>query len=298
MSLSLIDYISLFFVMVIGLPHGAFDNALGYLLGYSRSAKSFLLFSGAYLGVAGFVYLVWLFLPVMSLICFLGYSLIHFGLGDVTSLRRSLLQSPKSQFLSWRSRSRLMDGISVFAHGGLVTLFVPFWHADEVSWLFQLLTGEKATTVMMIIYPFCILWAGCLLVIMCTATYEPLYRRSASELVTLTFCLTLIPPLAGFAVYFCAVHSRRHFQQIWYNITLTLSRRSSLGLASLLTGASWVLAGALYASQPVADGVDAALLRSVFILLAALTVPHMLLVDMIFRPRTIMGSQHLEKDTR
>ncbi len=298
MSLSLIDYVSLFFVMVIGLPHGAFDNALGYLLGYGRSLKSFLLFSSAYLGVAGLVYLVWLFLPVISLICFLGYSLIHFGLGDVSSLRRSLPQLPKSRFNSSRYVSRLMYGISVFAHGGLVTLLVPFWHADEVSWLFQLLTGEKTTIVMTMIYPFSVIWAGCLLVIICTATFEPHYRRGAIELVILTFCLTLLPPLVGFAVYFCAVHSRRHFQHMWSHITLTLSRRSSVGLATLLTGASWALASALYAIQPIADGVDAALLRSVFILLAALTVPHMLLVDMIFRPHTMKVSQLTEKDTR
>ncbi len=298
MSLSLIDYVSLFFVMVIGLPHGAFDNALGYMLGYGRGLKSFLLFSAAYLGVAGLVYLAWLFLPVMSLICFLGYSLIHFGLGDVTSLRRSLPQSPKSRFLLSSSGRRLINGMSIFAHGGLVTLFVPFWHADEVSWLFQLLTSEKATTIMTILLPLSVIWAGCLLMIICTATFEPHYRRSASELVILTFCLALLPPLAGFAVYFCAVHSLRHFQHIWNHITLTLSRRSSLVLAILLTGASWALAGALYASQPVADGVDAALLRSVFILLAALTVPHMLLVDVIFRPHTMMGSQHRTTGTK
>ena len=45
MSLSLLDYASLFIVMVIGLPHGAFDNALGYLLGYGRSRAGFLRFS-------------------------------------------------------------------------------------------------------------------------------------------------------------------------------------------------------------------------------------------------------------
>ena len=89
MSLSLIDYVSLFFVMVIGLPHGAFDNAIGYLLGYGRSLKSFLRFSAAYLGVAGLVYIVWVFLPVISLICFLGYKNCEYAMID---LRANLVE--------------------------------------------------------------------------------------------------------------------------------------------------------------------------------------------------------------
>ena len=296
MSLSLIDYVSLFFVMVIGLPHGAFDNALGYLLGYGRSLKSFIQFSAAYLGIAGLVYLVWLFVPVISLICFLGYSLVHFGLGDVTGLWRSVPESSKSQLFTSQLGSRLLNWTLVYAHGGLVTIFVPFWHADEVSVLFQLLSGEEAATIMTIISPLSIIWVASLLVIISTAIFEPLYRRSAFELVVLTFCLNFLPPLAGFAFYFCAVHSRRHFQQVWSNITSTLSGRYSLGLAAILTAASWALAGALYASQPIGDSIDAALLRSVFILLAALTVPHMLLVDMLFRPHILGGARSAEND--
>ena len=49
----------------------------------------------------------------------------------------------------------------------------------------------------------------------------------------------------------------------------------------------YALALALFVSQPAIDGIDAAILRSVFILLAALTVPHMLLVDMLFRPHFV-----------
>jgi Brp/Blh family beta-carotene 15,15'-monooxygenase len=103
----------------------------------------------------------------------------------------------------------------------------------------------------------------------------------------LTLFLAILPPLAGFALYFCAVHSRRHFQHIWQDITAVLSPRAALMLAGGLTIASWILALALFINQPAIDGVDAAILRSVFILLAALTVPHMLLVDMLFRPHSV-----------
>ena len=287
MSLSLIDYASLLLVMVIGLPHGAFDNVLGYLLGYGKNRAGFLRFSAAYLGLAGIVYLAWLMVPTISLACFLGYSLVHFGLGDVASLQPSPSQQEGNSWLNRAISHDVRRWVMIIAHGGLVTLFVPAYHVDTVSWLFVLLAGDGAQLIITIIAPLSYIWAASLIVICAIAVFQPPYRRSAIELILLTLCLAILPPLAGFALYFCAVHSWRHFQHIWQDITAVLSPRAALMLAGGLTIASWILAFALFINQPAIDGVDAAILRSVFILLAALTVPHMLLVDMLFRPRSV-----------
>jgi Brp/Blh family beta-carotene 15,15'-monooxygenase len=104
----------------------------------------------------------------------------------------------------------------------------------------------------------------------------------AAELALIPAAAFLLPPLVHFLVYFCAVHSPRHF----------LSASAALGLgpgggalaALPITLATLVGAGALAAAL-LAAGVpaDAVALRAVFIGLAALTVPHMLLVDRVWR---------------
>ena len=72
---------------------------------------------------------------------------------------------------------------------------------------------------------------------------------------------------------------------------LFVSRRFILISGGILTAASWAMGAGLYFSQTMSGSfsADEAFIRAVFILLAALTVPHMLLVDTMYRP-------HIEKD--
>ena len=65
-----------------------------------------------------------------------------------------------------------------------------------------------------------------------------------------------------------------------------LSRQTILVTGFVLTVITWAGAGAAFYLQADLAAVSAsdAALRTVFVLLAALTVPHMILVDSIFRP--------------
>ncbi|MGB1911546.1 MAG: Brp/Blh family beta-carotene 15,15'-dioxygenase, partial [Candidatus Puniceispirillaceae bacterium] len=97
--------------------------------------------------------------------------------------------------------------------------------------------------------------------------------------------MAVLPPLAGFAVYFCLVHSRRHFLSIFSAMRTILPVQIIVRTALGLTVATWLMAGAGYWIQTqYAVAIDEAVLRTVFILLAALTLPHMILVDGLFRP--------------
>ena len=82
-ELTLIEKIALFFVMIIGLPHGALDGAIALGLGYGKNFKKIFLFLSSYILLALLALALWTLSPAISLFFFLIYSLVHFGLGDI-----------------------------------------------------------------------------------------------------------------------------------------------------------------------------------------------------------------------
>jgi beta-carotene 15,15'-dioxygenase len=88
----------------------------------------------------------------------------------------------------------------------------------------------------------------------------------------------------SFALYFCLWHSRTHMVRIWRSIAMEERARSAR--ETIIYSALAYAAGALYLvvqsnSAAIDSELTPALLQLTFIGLAALTVPHMLLVDII-----------------
>ena len=81
-SFGLINLFALGGVVLIGLPHGAFDGAIAACLGQADRPITLIRFITLYVALAGLVVGLWLLFPVAVLIGFLGISIIHFGLGD------------------------------------------------------------------------------------------------------------------------------------------------------------------------------------------------------------------------
>ena len=113
---------------------------------------------------------------------------------------------------------------------------------------------------------------------------QPALRLRFCELAGLGLACYLLPPLAGFALYFCAVHSARHVRHIWNDLRESAyGGRRMVPLAVLFSITSWLAAAVTLWLMPATETLDGAILRVVFIGLAALTVPHMVLVDGLFR---------------
>jgi multidrug efflux pump subunit AcrB len=88
----------------------------------------------------------------------------------------------------------------------------------------------------------------------------------------------LLPPAAGFALYFCAVHASRHWAQLRIDQTELPLRpviATMLATVALALALLWHHQGAAFAPR---------LAQVVIVGLAALTVPHMLL-DAVMRYR-------------
>ncbi len=274
--LSATDLFALTAVMLIGLPHGAFDGAIAFCLGFGRSTGKIISFLVMYLLLAGLSALVWSVSPVFALAAFLGLTIVHFGNGDTEHLFQP---GP-------RLAQRGLKACQILVHGGMVTILLPVFHMAEVSQLFIILAGQNAVLIMDALRPALIIWLAAAFIYAGAALVSRQYGAAAGELAGLAVLVWLLPPLSGFAVYFCIVHSRRHFTSIWTAMQLYISRRFILISGGILTAASWAMGAGLYVSQTASGSFspDEAFIRTVFILLAALTVPHMLLVDTMYRP--------------
>jgi Brp/Blh family beta-carotene 15,15'-monooxygenase len=256
--------IALFFVVLIGLPHGAFDGAVAVYLGVGRTVRSLLVFCIGYCLLAAVVVLLWIQFPAAMLIVFLLISAIHFGWGDATSI------------------SGAGFAIQVVIHGTLPVFGIAVFHADEVQSLFNLISDGGAAPALFLAQLICWLVAGLLPVYVVFAWRDRSMRRRFIEGLGLAVTLALLPPLVGFALYFCLFHTARHMAHIWQNLTTVMPLRQVYWQAAIFTLSSWG-AGVLVLVWLDSGDITADLMRVIFIGLAALTVPHMILVDGWFR---------------
>ena len=158
------------------------------------------------------------------------------------------------------------------AHGGLIFL-IPTAHWPETLRLFDLLTGGVPAALHMV---FLTVTAAWLLLLAGLLAAGIVSRKAVLEIAALGLMVWLLPPLPAFAVYFVGVHSARHFRRL--AVQAGMQRPQDWGLSAGLAALSIVV---IAAAAVMLDGlaVSDALAKTVFIALAGLTVPHMLLVD-------------------
>ncbi len=258
--------IALTAVVLIGLPHGAFDGAVALALGYGKTLKSMVGFVVTYVAISLLVVLFWLTFPVIALLLFLAISAVHFGIGDS------------------QSGAFLQRGIQSLAHGGLVVVGISTLHQSEVELIFVHLVGSETELLWQFLNIASFGLIAVLITYLIQAFMQPSLRIRRFELLGLGLAYYFLPPLVGFALYFCAVHSVRHLRYTWIKLRLrAYGVRTLVLLACLFTVISWVAGILMFWLMPTTETIRGPILQIIFIGLAALTVPHMLLVDGIFR---------------
>ena len=264
-SFGLVNLLALGGVVLIGLPHGAFDGAIAACLGQAKRPVTMIRFIILYVALAGLVVGLWLVFPVASLIGFLGISIVHFGLGDV------------------HAGTGWFRYVQAVAHGGVVIAGISQSHRPEVDIIFGYLIGGDAAPVWMAIDVASVMIAVALAIFAWRAFWDARWRFGFLEAGLLILLFAAVPPLVGFALYFCCVHSARHLWSVWKAVKAEFPRHTLFIGAVAFTFASWGAGAAAFWWCASFMMVESALLRVVFIGLAALTVPHMILVDGFFR---------------
>ncbi len=255
---------------LVGLPHGAADVWLARHRGLVSSLTSTAVFMLGYVALAALVVAVWIAVPALSLAAFLTISAWHFG-GDWDRSGRHVL--------------RLTAGVTLLC---APSLFRP----GEMTELYSVLSGaQSAVLVSLQQHMFWPALFGFAAVNFATEQ-DPERIGSRLEMVALLVLSAVLPVLIWFAVYFCALHSPRHLGELWTNAPQ--DRKNRLVIWSItLTSVSLLVGAFSYALLRLGGtALGEALVQTGFIGLAALTVPHMALVDgpKLHRHSTVGGT--------
>ena len=245
-------------VALLGVPHGALDAVFARSLFGVSDFKGWLLFSLLYIGVAASVVGVWFVVPTVFLAVFLVSSALHFG-GDPA------------------------DGVRMPArilYGGAVIVLPALWHGAELQRLLAWVAGPaSAAFVAPVLSQLALPWLAAT-VVGC-ALQARTSRLAALEWASLATLAMAAPPLVAFTIYFCAMHSPRHVLKTLANQSDRETRSAaalalwpSLAVWVAMAATLWLVNGKL--PQPWPD--QAAVIQVIFVGLAALTLPHMLLI--------------------
>ena len=260
MSIDFLNLIGLLAVVFIGLPHGAMDGALAIHLGWMNRPAKAVSFLVAYVGLAALIVVLWLLIPVVAFLIFLAISLFHFGRGDIVP------------------RSKEHQVAEVLMRGGLVLAGISLFHRSESDAIFETLIGSNTALVWLFLQAVGVMTLVLVPLVIYTKPTEE--RKSATiEVVALLLLFAIAPPLLGFAIYFCGIHSVRHFKHMGILLKSTLQQFQITRTTIVFSLLAWAAGLLVLVNQSPAIGLEPALLQVIFIGLAALTVPHMILVD-------------------
>jgi Brp/Blh family beta-carotene 15,15'-monooxygenase len=265
MSMQIVACVAL--VAVLGLPHGAVDlDVARRRWAAVRGLRGALLFVAGYVAVAGLVVAIWLIAPAASLLVFLGISAWHFGRSECSTA----------------ALDRRRSAGETLAAGAFPIALPAAFHANDVAAIFTALmtngTVFEPPTVRAIALPA----AAATLFVLVIAERRASSRSAPAHIgarVALIACLIFCPPLVAFTVYFCGWHSIREILSEAAQRNESSPRRGLATFARAAAPATLAsIAGAALVVPFASSGsLNDAALRIVFVGLAALTVPHMLI---------------------
>lgn len=236
-------------LLIFGLPHGSFDLALLRRAGATGSTVHLILL---YVACAAAMYLIWRLAPVIALAAFLATAIVHFA---------EDWEECGSRFIATAVAAAIVTAPALL-------------HLADLRALFTLLTGDRAAGVLADM----LLLVAPVTIAMALVGVGLLWQADRKKLAVLASCglaaMLLLPPVLGFAIFFCLVHSPLQFQshtdalglksvRQWRGIVVPISL-GGLGMAAVML--------LLHNGPSLATSIFAVS----FMTLSLLTVPHML----------------------
>ena len=275
-TLSISPFICLLLILSIGISHGSLDNFKGRKLFQILKIDNFSIFYFAYILIALIVIFLWILIPYVSLIIFLMVASYHFGKEDTQFL--IIENSYYNQFL-------------FFLKGSLIVFAPMYFHFDETISIFRLLLIENETFYKFLdliesnrVLLYCVILSTLANILLFAKNFELKKFTIFLDYFSILIINYYFSPLVAFTIYFCFLHSIRH----------SISLMSELDENNLSNGFKIFIKKALPLTFITAIfcviglyllnntyNFDSSILKIIFIGLASLTFPHILLEYLI-----------------
>ena len=258
------SYVFCFFLIsIIGISHGALDNFKGKKLFNYYGIKNYNLFYIIYILISFTVIFCWVLFPFVSLCLFLLVAAHHFGRED-----SSHEQIKNSKFIDFY----------FLLKGSTIILAPLYFHENEVLQIFNILGVVIRDFNNSLILGLLILSGlSCMLI-------TKKFYMSILDYSTICIINYFLDPFIAFTIYFCFLHSVRHslslikeLDNVQFKKGFELFLKKALPLtfiAALIFMTSVYLLNNIYT-------LDQSILKVIFIGLASLTFPHILLEYLI-----------------
>ena len=255
-----------FLISIVGISHGALDHIKGLNLMKFYNIQNKFLFYSIYIFISLFIILLWVLLPTSTLILFLIIASYHFGKED--SCVGNIIEK------------RFIE-ILYFLKGSLIVIAPLSFHTSETLEIFQILNVNIVTPHENYLF----IW----ILISFVANFLIVYWSSndgffIADWITVILLNLFLSPLVAFTIYFCFLHSVRHSFSLIYEIDnnnfkkgLKKFLKKALPL-TLITAILFIFSVYLLTNYYF---LDEAILKVIFIGLASLTFPHILLEYLI-----------------
>ena len=256
----------LFLILTLGISHGSLDNIKGKKLLKILDIKSMSIFYIGYSLISLFIILVWILFPKTLLFIFIIVSSYHFGKEDMSFIKKE---------------KKIYDEILYFLKGSVVIVSPLLFHKIETILIFQSLNFNISGIIFIQnIY---------LYIMLCLSFFSSLFlflktNMEIKSLLLMDFFSILIlnyflNPIVAFTIYFCFLHSVRHslllMRQLNKNIKkgflLFIKKAIPLTIITIL-----IYLFSLYFLNNHYE-LNESIYKVIFIGLASLTFPHILL---------------------
>ncbi len=257
--------LSLFFILTLGISHGALDHIKGKKLLKLLNYKSSLIFYISYIFIGIIILLAWLLFPKFLLLIFLIVASYHFGKED-------------SEFINYKTNIDLI----YFFKGSIVITAPLLFQKNETLNIFKNLNFDVSNNFLIFDEALYILIAISFFSNIIISVNKQIDIKSLllMDFISILLLNYFLSPILAFTIYFCFLHSIRHS----FKLSNELNKKDfSKGFKEFLNKAIplTILTAFLFLISLFFLKnyylLDNAISKVIFIGLASLTFPHILL---------------------
>ena len=262
--------ICLLLIMSIGISHGSLDNLKGKRLLKILKIKEIKKFYFSYIGLSALIILLWILLPNFLLSIFLLIASYHFGKED-TVFKLNIIGIKKDVLF-------LLKGSSII----IAPLLFNYDKTNEIFLIlkFDLFNKFLISKEILLLFLFLSFVSGLML-----SKFKNIDDSTLSIMDFLSVILInyFLNPILAFTIYFCLLHSIRHSLSLIFELDVNFDVglikfiKKALPL-TLITAIVYLIS--IYSLNNFFE-LNNAIYKVIFIGLASLTFPHILLEYLI-----------------